>query len=167
MLISHLVTDFIEIFDRNSNIFVQESAFENSVCEMASILSRQKFNNFARWIKYIRMHALINALVVDSYNRYTIQRQFQSLRVYWNNEWWILQTHRNDRTYEYHTSSMRDLVNKDGEEVVQMSHNIWKTSIGNYVYFADNRFLFDPPNFEVYLEWDTGYIFAKHIQERW
>ena len=27
-------------FDRNSNIFIQENAFENVVCEMASILSR-------------------------------------------------------------------------------------------------------------------------------
>ena len=40
LLIGPLETNLSEIFYRNSNIFIQENALENVVCEMASILSR-------------------------------------------------------------------------------------------------------------------------------
>ena len=39
LFIGPLGTNFSEIFDRNSNIFIQENAFETIVCEMAAILS--------------------------------------------------------------------------------------------------------------------------------
>ena len=40
LLIVPLRTNFIEIFNQNWIIFIQENAIENVVCEMASILSR-------------------------------------------------------------------------------------------------------------------------------
>ena len=40
LLIGPLGSNFIEIFNRNSNIFIQESAFQGVVCETAAILSR-------------------------------------------------------------------------------------------------------------------------------
>ena len=40
LLIGPWGTHFSEIFNRNSYIFIQENAFQNVVCEMASILSR-------------------------------------------------------------------------------------------------------------------------------
>ena len=39
LLIGPLGTNFSEILNRNSNIFIQENAFENVVCETAAILS--------------------------------------------------------------------------------------------------------------------------------
>ena len=40
LLIRPLRTNFSNFFFRNSNIFIQQNALENVVCEMASILSR-------------------------------------------------------------------------------------------------------------------------------
>ena len=37
LLIRTLGTNFSEMFNRNSNIFIQENVFENVVCEMSSI----------------------------------------------------------------------------------------------------------------------------------
>ena len=45
LFIRTLGTNFSEIFKRNSLIFIQENAFENVVCEMASISSRPQ------WVK--------------------------------------------------------------------------------------------------------------------
>ena len=43
-------------FNRNSSIFIQEIAFENLVCKMASILSRPQWVNFNPCIdKYLRL----------------------------------------------------------------------------------------------------------------
>ena len=49
LLIGPLGTNFSEIwnFNRNSNIFVQENAFENAVWKMAAIFPRPQ------WVKYI------------------------------------------------------------------------------------------------------------------
>ena len=52
-------------FNRNSNIFIQENAFENVVCEMASILSRPQcvngcYHMMAAWEKAI--HRLLGAV---------------------------------------------------------------------------------------------------------
>ena len=40
LLIGPLGTNFSEILIENSNIFIQENAFESVVCEVAAILSR-------------------------------------------------------------------------------------------------------------------------------
>ena len=40
LLIGPLGTNFSEIFNRNSNIFIEENEFQNIVCEMLSISSR-------------------------------------------------------------------------------------------------------------------------------
>ena len=45
LLIGPVGTNFIEISIWNSNIFIKKNAFENVVCEMASILSRPQFVN--------------------------------------------------------------------------------------------------------------------------
>ena len=37
-------------FNRNSNIFIQENAFESVVCEEAAILSRPQCVNYAHWL---------------------------------------------------------------------------------------------------------------------
>ena len=38
LLIGPIETNFNEIFNQNSNIFIQENVFESIVCEMAAIL---------------------------------------------------------------------------------------------------------------------------------
>ena len=47
-------------FNRNSNIFIHENAFENVVCEMASILSRPQCDNqhqdYTVWRRKVRCH---------------------------------------------------------------------------------------------------------------
>ena len=40
-------------FNRNSNIFIQENAFESVVCEMAAILSRPQWVNKVMHATYI------------------------------------------------------------------------------------------------------------------
>ena len=54
LLIGPLGTNFSEmLFSQNSNIFIQENALQNVVCEMASILSRpQCVNRNALVIKH-------------------------------------------------------------------------------------------------------------------
>ena len=46
LLIRPLGTHFSEFLSRNSNIFIQENAFESVVCEKADILSRPQWVNF-------------------------------------------------------------------------------------------------------------------------
>ena len=48
LLIEPLGTNFSEFRIQNSSIFIQENAFENVVCEMASILSRPQCVNISR-----------------------------------------------------------------------------------------------------------------------
>ena len=43
-------------FNRNSNIFIQENAFENVVCEMASILSRPQCVDTYECIGFVTSH---------------------------------------------------------------------------------------------------------------
>ena len=50
LLIGPLWTSFSEIFDKNSNIFIQEDAFESVVCEMAAILFRPQCVNLGLWV---------------------------------------------------------------------------------------------------------------------
>ena len=45
LLIEPLGTNFSEIFNKNSNIFIQENAFESVACEMAAILSQPQCVN--------------------------------------------------------------------------------------------------------------------------
>ena len=58
-------------FNRYSNIFIQENAFENVVCEMASILSRPQCVNtsVARPLQ-MRQRNLVVTLPTEDLNRY-------------------------------------------------------------------------------------------------
>ena len=47
LLIGPLGTNFNEIFNRNSNIFIEQNMFENDICAILSILSRPQCVNIA------------------------------------------------------------------------------------------------------------------------
>ena len=57
-------------FNRNSSIFIQENAFENVVCQMASILSRPQWVKhwFRKWLIWTNAGILLIWLIGTNFN---------------------------------------------------------------------------------------------------
>ena len=55
--------------NRNSNIFIQENAFEDVVCEMAAIFFR------GRWVKLVPKQARISTLSIQLFPKYKSNRR--------------------------------------------------------------------------------------------
>ena len=64
-------------FNRNSDIFIQENAFESVVCEMAAILSRPQCVN-SLWCSYTTWHHLSGSSWVEKMTNH------------YPNQWWLL-----------------------------------------------------------------------------
>ena len=71
LLIRPLGTNFSDFFCRNSNIFIQENAFESIVCEEAAILSRPQwvkiFVGPLRWSVWLRLRPVVLYDTIDGY----------------------------------------------------------------------------------------------------
>ena len=83
LLIRPLGTNFSDFFSRNSNIFIQEKAFESVVCEKAAILSRPQWINSsspsAAYIHQWAESALVQCWLTVSW---TLGNIF-----YWSSNW--------------------------------------------------------------------------------
>ena len=78
-------------FNRNSNIFIQENAFESVVCEMAAMLSRPQYVNLTSLVNtlQLRLKQLWSGLISDGnilvpgqsgLNIYRVKFQFSYLQ---------------------------------------------------------------------------------------
>ena len=63
-------------FDRNSNIFIQENAFESVVCEMTAILSRPQCVN--KRLSYSRRRNIYEKVLLASKRHYANNPSMQA-----------------------------------------------------------------------------------------